>query len=278
MADYLENPYDLKSSDLIDVLDETPFWSAPFGIQLLDAIQYKKGIHALDIGFGTGFPLTEIAMRFGNSSKVYGIDPWDAAVKRAKKKIDFYQIKNTELICSIAEDIPLPTGSIDLIVSNNGLNNVKNLDQCLNECSRIIKSGGQFVQTVNLEETMMTFYNVLESVMCELGLTQQIEIVHRHIHEKRQPIDSYVSKIKSKGFTLESVNNYQFEYKFVDGTTMFHHYFIRLAFFDSWKALVPENLHNKVFDEVEKKLNEQSEKKGYLSLLVPFAVIDCKKE
>ncbi len=139
MPDYLENPFDLTAPELINVLDETPFWSAPFGIQLLEVIEYKKNLQVLDIGFGTGFPLTEIAMRLGKTAKVYGIDPWEEASDRVKKKIEQYLIGNIELINGCAEEIPLKSDSIDLIVSNNGLNNVKDLDKCLEECARIIQ-------------------------------------------------------------------------------------------------------------------------------------------
>ena len=73
MKKYLTNNLDLNK--LVNVLDELPLWSAPFGLKLLDAIEYKPNISALDIGFGNGFPLTELAMRLGETSTVYGIDP-----------------------------------------------------------------------------------------------------------------------------------------------------------------------------------------------------------
>lgn len=74
-----------------------PLWAAPFGLKLLEGIRYKKGIQALDIGFRAGFPLIEIAMRLGKDSKIYGIDPWEAAIDRAEKKIDYYDIHNIEI-------------------------------------------------------------------------------------------------------------------------------------------------------------------------------------
>ena len=140
MTQYLKTDWDYNSQRLVELYDELPIWAAPFGLQLLDGIKYKKRIHALDIGFGAGFPLTELAMRLDKESKVYGIDPWEAGVDRAEKKIEFYRIKNTEIIRGVAENIPLKDKSIDLIVSNNGLNNVADLDKSLSECARILKS------------------------------------------------------------------------------------------------------------------------------------------
>ncbi len=165
MTHYLKTEWDYNSKTLVEVFDELPLWSAPFGLKLLDGINYQRGMQVVDIGFGAGFPLIEIAMRLGKDSKVYGIDPWEAAIHRAEKKIDFYGVKNIEIIQGVAGNIPLNEHSIDLIVSNNGLNNVADLDEALSECSRIMKTGGQFIQTMNLNDTMVEFYSVMEKVL-----------------------------------------------------------------------------------------------------------------
>ena len=108
MDNYLKTKYDLNDKETVSVIDELPFWSAPFGLKLLEKINYKKNITALDIGSGLGFPLLEIAMRLGNTCKLYGIDPWEAAVERIKTKIRIYGITNVEMIIGVAEKIPLP--------------------------------------------------------------------------------------------------------------------------------------------------------------------------
>ena len=112
MSNYLKTDFDFDSDLLLELFDELPIWAAPFGLKLLDSIKYKKNISALDIGFGAGFPLTEIAMRLGETCKIYGIDPWNAAIRRTEKKIEFYGIKNIEIINGVAENIPLPDLSL----------------------------------------------------------------------------------------------------------------------------------------------------------------------
>ncbi len=187
MKNYLSNNQNLNN--LIDVLDELPLWSEPFGLKLLEYVDYKQNIAALDIGFGSGFPLTELAMRLGSGSIVYGIDSWKEAIVRTKNKIDLYDISNIKLIEGIAESIPLDNNSIDLIVSNNGINNVTDMDKIFAECSRIIKSGGQFVQTMNLDKSMFEFYGIFERVMQNLKMHNEIELIHRHIYQKRRTLD-----------------------------------------------------------------------------------------
>ncbi len=278
MSNYLNSNFNLDSSDLIEVLDEMPFWSAPFGLKLLENIRLSKNIKALDIGFGAGFPLTEIAMRFGNTCKVYGLDPWEAATNRAKKKLEIYGIKNTEIITGVAENIPLPDNSIDIITSNNGINNVQDLNKTIAECSRVIKSSGQFVQTVNLDTSMIEFYNIMENILSELKLDSAIPGIKAHIYEKRKPLDEFLSLLEEHEFRIDNVIEDKFEYRFVDGTTMLNHYFIQLAFLESWKNLIPLERQVDVFNRIEDNMNEIASEEGYFKLSIPFVLIDCSRK
>jgi arsenite methyltransferase len=276
MKKYLSASFDLDK--MANVLDELPIWSAPFGLKLLDYIDYKPDISVLDIGFGTGFPLTELALRLGESSTVYGIDPWKKAIERANKKIEHYGIKNIKLIEGFAESIPLDIGSIDLITSNNGINNVTDADKVLSECSRIIRKGGQFVQTMNTDKSMFEFYTEFESVLSELHMNREIDLMHQHISQKRPPLDIIISMIQIHGFKIKDIEHDQFNYKFTDGSAMLNHYFIRLAFMDPWIKILPDNKAEQVFDAVEIRLNEHSRKFGCMKLSIPFVLINAIKE
>jgi len=276
MKIYPINNFNLN--DLVNVLDELPLWSAPFGLKLLEYINYKPNITAIDVGFGNGFPLTELAMRLGNSSVVYGIDPWKEATVRAKQKINAYGITNIKIIEGVAESIPLENDSIDLITSNNGINNVNDIDKVLSECSRIIKSGGQFVQTMNLDKSMIEFYNQLEKVLLELKMNKEIEVMHQHIAHKRPPVDGYVDMLQKHGFIINDTAYDEFNYKFTDGTAMFNHYFIRVAFMDSWIKLLPPDKVEKIFDTIETRLNEQAKEQGGIKLSIPFVLINAFKK
>jgi ubiquinone/menaquinone biosynthesis C-methylase UbiE len=275
MKSYLNLDFDL--SKYVDVADELPLWSAPFGLKLLDFIDYKLNITAIDIGFGTGFPLTELAMRLGETSTVYGIDPWKDAVKRAKQKIDFYGTKNIRIIEGVAESIPLDKDSVDLIVSNNGINNVADIDKVISECSRIIKAGGQFAQTLNLDQSMFEFYGQLEYVLSDMHMHDEIKLMHQHIYQKRRPLKETISILQKHSFLIRNLEHDQFNYKFSNGTAMLNHYFIRLAFMNSWIKFLPQDKLVEIFDTVESRLNEQSEIMGGLKLSIPYVIINTVK-
>lgn len=277
MKEYLNSKFDFSSDELIDVIDELPRWSAPFGLKLLDNIRLKRGISVLDIGFGTGFPLIEMAAMLGKDSTVYGIDPWKAMVKRTEKKLAIYNIENVKLISGVAEDIPLPDNAIDLITSNNGINNVKDLDKTFSECLRVLKSGGQFLQTMNLNTTMIEFYEIMESVLKDLDMLHEIENMHEQIYKMRKPLDEFIHQIEQHGFSVTHVVNDQFDYKYIDGTTMFNNHFIRMAFLDGWKSFIPSHRYEEVFSLVEDRINEIAEVNGYFKLSIPFVLIDSTK-
>jgi SAM-dependent methyltransferase len=275
MKNYLQNMPD--PAKLTDVFDELPLWSAPFGLKLLEHVDYKPDITAVDIGFGSGFPLTELAMRLGETSIVYGIDPWKEMFSRVNRKIQSYGITNIRIIEGVAESIPLGNASVDLITSNNGLNNVSDIDRALSECSRICKPGGQFIQTMNTGQSMMEFYQPFEKVLSGMGLQTEIEEMRRHITRKRPPVDGMIARIRNNGFLIRDVVHDRFSYRFADGTAMFCHYFIRLAFMDSWIKLVPPEKAEEIFGAVEIRLNEQARLSGGIKLSIPFVLINAYK-
>jgi arsenite methyltransferase len=258
-----------------EYLDELPFWSAPFGLQLLEKVDYTPNIHALDIGPGTGFPLMELAMRLGNNSIIYGIDPWKEAINRARRKANYFGIRNIKFKVGMAENLPLKDASVDLITSNNGLNNVEDMEKAISECARVAKSGAQFVQTMNLDDTMFEFYRQMEEVLNYMHLFDQIEQMYLHINQKRKPVDEVVSILMKTGFLIKDLEHNQFNYRFTDGTAFLNHPFIRLAFVDAWYSLLPEGRQEIIFDAIESRLNEQAGILGGLKLSVPFVLINA---
>lgn len=275
MKKFIKSNFDFNDKETVSIIDELPLWSAPFGLRLLETVVLRRNIAALDIGFGLGFPLIEIAQRLGSSSKVFGIDPWKAAVDRTKTKIDLLGIKNVVLIEGVAESIPLPNDSIELIVSNNGINNVQNLEKVFEECKRVAKKSAQFVIAVNLDGTMLEFYNELENILRNDGLYDNILKLKKHIYEKRRPLDELILLFEKNNFSIRGVKTDSFQYRYVDATAMFSHSLIRTAFLDSWIDLVPAGKEEQIFSRVESNLNKTAEINDQLILTIPFVIIDA---
>jgi ubiquinone/menaquinone biosynthesis C-methylase UbiE len=275
LKNYLTDNFD--RTKLANFYDEVPIWSAPFGFKLLEFVNYKPNITALDIGFGAGFPLIELAQCLGPKAKVYGIDPWKEGNERVKQKCEYFGVKNVTTIEGAAEKIPLEDDSIDLIVSNNGLNNVKDIDKVLSECKRVLKPGGQFLATMNGEKTMMEFYNPLKELLEEMGLDNEIELMHKHINEKRKPMQEWVDLFYKAHLDINMFTNDEFCYRFADGTAMFNYSFLRLAFIPEWIKFLPQDKLDFIFDTIEKKLNKEAKEYGEVKLTVPFMLVEATK-
>ncbi|MCG6958374.1 methyltransferase domain-containing protein [bacterium BMS3Abin03] len=276
MKNYLQHTFDSDDPELISIIDELPLWSAPFGLKLLDNVQLKPNINVLDVGCGLGFPLIELSQRFGNTCKFYGVDPWQSALKRAQAKIYEYKITNTVVTKSIAEKLPFKNNSFDLIVSNNGTNNVQDIRQTLSECFRVSNTDAQFLTTMNLENSIIEFYNVFEETLIENNLKEEVGKMKAHIYSKRKPIDEMKSLIENSGFKIKNIIEDNFSLRFLNALTMFNHTLIKYWFLGSWKDILkPENLE-KIFKLVEVKLDKIAKQNGEIKLTIPYVLIDCK--
>lgn len=277
MENYPKKIYDFENPELISIIDDLPLWSAPFGLRLMDIVHYKKDVHALDIGFGLGFPLLEIAMRLGQTAKVIGIDPWRQAHERVKQKLRLTRVRNVELVEGVAEAMPFADRSFDLIFSNNGINNVQELSKSLQECYRVAKNGAQFVFTFNLEKTFIEFYTIFWETLKELGLQQYGPKIDAHIYSKRQPLAEMKLAVEKSGFKITEVYEDIFHYRFADGTSMLNYFPFNLSFLPSWKEIVPEEQQEMIFHNIEIKMNQVASVNNGFTMKVPFATFDCLK-
>jgi len=274
---YLKTRHDLNDPELVSVIDEIPLWSAAFGLRILDTIRYRKSIRALDIGPGLGFPMIELAMRLGSSSAVFGIDPWRAGNERTRKKIGICGLSNAAIVEGVAEAMPFPDGNFDLLVSNNGLNNVRDLAATLEECGRVAKTGAQFVFTFNTEDTFREFYEIYRLVLVESGLGDLDREVSRHIRAKRKPLREVRTLLEASGFTVTGVAEEEFRYRFSDGSALLNHFAIGYAFLPAWKMIPPDERREDVFRRIEERINSAAGEDRGFSMRVPFVTVDSRK-
>ena len=277
MSNYLHSSYNLDDQKIISVLDEISLWGSQPGISILDHIPYKKGMNVLDVGFGVGFPLIELAMRLGNTCSVYGLDPWKSGIARALQKTVICGVSNVRIVEGEAEKMPFENSFFDLVVSNNGLNNVHDLSSVLNECSRVMKPGGEMIFTFNTDRSFIEFYSVFRTVLKNNELGEYDAKITEHIYAKRKPRQEFERLLKDSGFGMISSHESNFHYRFSDGTAMLNHFFIKVAFLDSWKNILPEHHREKVFTQIEKELNAQSHEPQGLVMNVPFVTMECAK-
>jgi len=257
--------------------DELPFWSAPFGLLLLDTVKYKKNIRVLDIGCGYGFPMLELADRLGKGSEVHGLDPADDAIEVLTEKIRMREVTNAFAVQGRGEDLPFGNGVFDLIISNNGLNNVSDQGRVLHECFRVCKPGAQLVFTMNLPHTMTEFYEALRIVLGRVGLAESIAAMDAHIFDKRKPVEYLQDLITGCGFQIISAQPDGFKYRFTSAQAFYDHYLVKNFFLPHWKAFLPGGRQDEILSEAALIQDREAAESGNLEISVPFVCFDCRK-
>lgn len=275
MKDYLTYKF-CDTSEFISTFDEIPLWSASFGLLLFKHLELRPHITVLDLGSGTGFPLLELASRLGNSCTLYGIDPWVNANLRAKQKVEAYGLTNVTLIEASADIIPLEDGTIDLIVSNLGVNNFDSPPTVFKESSRVLKPGGKLVLTTNVEGHWREFYDVFYSTLNQLAMEQHIAALKQE-EKHRGSIESLSRLFTSCGFKICRVEEESFKMNFVDGTAFLNHHFVKLGWMSSWINLFPKDKWQAIFSTLEENLNKYSKENKGLSLTVPMVYMEGEK-
>ena len=182
------------------------------------------------------------------------------------------------MIFGKAEHLPFSDGSIDLIVSNNGISNTQDPHQVFAECYRVSRPATQLVMTYNLPETMKEFYRIFEETLRELSIAGRIGEMKKHIHAKRMPLDEMKGLIAGSGFRVMNVILDSFTLRYTDGTTMLTHSLIRNGFREPWQDILAEEDRSRFLTKLEANLNKYSQRHGELKLTIPFACIDCVKE
>ncbi|MGB6033711.1 MAG: methyltransferase domain-containing protein [Bacteroidota bacterium] len=277
MDHYLSTRFNLDDPDLISAIDDLPLWSAPFGLKLLEVVELRQNMRVLDVGSGTGFPLLELSQRLGSTSRVFGIDPWTTALDRVRMKIRLWGAKNVQLVEGVAEAMPFEDGYFDLVVSNNGINNVEDDRKTLSEISRVSRPGAQLVVTVNLPDTMVEFYDIYRAVLHEAGKSAERERLEEHIWKKRKPLAHTRGIIEEAGFAVKETHRDQFALRYTDGRAMLENHIVKLAFLDSWKEILDEGDRDPVFRRLEDELNHLARRVGEVRLTIPWVCLDCRK-
>jgi len=127
--------------DLLAERSERPMREA--GLRLLAA---ADGERVLEIGFGTGHCLIELAGAVGPNGKVLGIDLSEAMRDLAAKLIAEEGLEDrVELTCGDAEKLPYESGSLDAIFTSFTLElfDTPDIPKVLAECRRVLRPGGR---------------------------------------------------------------------------------------------------------------------------------------
>ncbi len=107
-------------------------------------IALEEGQVVLDLGSGGGIDVLLSARRVGPTGKAYGLDMTDDMLELARGNQRDAGVDNVEFLKGTIEDIPLPDGSIDVIISNCVINLSVDKPRVFREAFRVLRPGGRF--------------------------------------------------------------------------------------------------------------------------------------
>lgn len=107
-------------------------------------IDLHEGETVLDLGSGGGIDVLLSARRVGAGGKVYGLDMTDEMLELARENQRTAGVHNVEFLKGDIQQIPLPSESVDVVISNCVINLAPDKAQVLSEAFRVLKPGGRF--------------------------------------------------------------------------------------------------------------------------------------
>ena len=103
----------------------------------------RAGEVVVDLGSGGGLDLFLAAKMVGPTGRAIGIDITTAMIERARANAQAGGYTNVEFYQSNIDQIPLPDGSVDCIISNCVLNLAPDKPAVFREIARVLKPGGR---------------------------------------------------------------------------------------------------------------------------------------
>jgi SAM-dependent methyltransferase len=103
----------------------------------------NPGEVVLDLGSGGGIDVLLSARRVGPTGKAYGLDMTDEMLELARRNASAAGATNVEFLRGHIEDIPLPGGSIDVVISNCVINLSTDKPAVFASTFRVLKPGGR---------------------------------------------------------------------------------------------------------------------------------------
>jgi arsenite methyltransferase len=102
----------------------------------------SPGADVLDLGCGAGFDTLLAARQVGPGGSATGIDMTEAMLDKARRGASHLGLKNVTLLRGFIEDLPVESGSMDVVISNGVLNLSPDKQAVVREVHRVLRPGG----------------------------------------------------------------------------------------------------------------------------------------
>jgi SAM-dependent methyltransferase len=105
--------------------------------------ELREGETVLDLGSGGGIDVILSARRVGDRGIAFGLDMTDEMLTLARRNAEEAGVRNAIFLRGTIENVPLPSASVDVVISNCVINLSTDKAAVLAEISRVLKPGGR---------------------------------------------------------------------------------------------------------------------------------------
>jgi len=118
----------------------------PFSLRAL-----QPGERVVDVGCGAGFDTVVAAHQVGPEGRVVGVDMTPPMLAKARRTVEQLGLAQVEIREGLAEELPVPDGWADVVISNGVVNLCSDKRAIFAEMHRVLRPGGvlQFADIAN---------------------------------------------------------------------------------------------------------------------------------
>lgn len=164
----------------------------------------KPGQTVLDLGSGAGLDCILAAQKVGETGRVIGVDMTPEMIERAQVNAKKVNLNNIEFRHGYLENLPVDSGTVDVIISNCVINLSPDKGKVFNEAFRVLNTGGKLAVS-----DIVTDGELPESI--RKSLSAWAGCVAGAVEAKE-----YIAMMESVGFTDISIKPVFFDKETVD--------------------------------------------------------------
>jgi arsenite methyltransferase len=105
--------------------------------------ELRAGERVLDLGSGGGIDVILSARRVGPTGRAFGLDMTDEMLELAVRNAAEAGVTNVEFVRGTIESVPLPSSTIDVVISNCVINLAADKAAVFREIARVLRPGGR---------------------------------------------------------------------------------------------------------------------------------------
>jgi SAM-dependent methyltransferase len=105
--------------------------------------ELREGERVLDLGSGGGIDVILSARRVGPTGRAFGLDMTDEMLELAVRNAADAGVTNVEFVRGTIESVPLPSSTIDVVISNCVINLAADKESVFREIARVLRPGGR---------------------------------------------------------------------------------------------------------------------------------------